>query len=92
MAPFEGLVNASIGDLYCVHQRGMRMAFATFALFGGAFFTPVVVGKMTTEMGWRWPFWFIAIFSGVVLPLVRKVLVECWTLANGWAVGGAVCA
>jgi len=70
VTPFEALVNASIGDLYPVHQRGKRMAFTNFALFGGAFFTPVIVGKMTGDMSWRWPFYFVAIFSGVMLPLV----------------------
>ncbi|KAF8245332.1 MFS general substrate transporter [Wilcoxina mikolae CBS 423.85] len=70
VTPFEALVNASIGDLYPVHLRGKRMAFTNFALFGGAFFTPVIVGKMTSVMGWRWPFYFVAIFSGVLFPVV----------------------
>ncbi|KAL7275490.1 hypothetical protein RUND412_001576 [Rhizina undulata] len=70
ITPFEALVNASVGDLYCVHQRGKRMALTNFALFGGAFFTPVIVGVMTERMSWRWPFYFVAIFSGIMLPLV----------------------
>ncbi|KAL8642708.1 MAG: hypothetical protein Q9228_000638 [Teloschistes exilis] len=59
LAPFEALVNASVGDLYFVH-----------ALFGGAFFTPVIVGKITHTIGWQWSFYLIAIFAGVLLPLV----------------------
>ena len=27
LAPFEALVNASVGDLYFVHESGKRMAF-----------------------------------------------------------------
>ena len=46
------------------------MAFTNFALYGGAFFTPVIVGKMTAEMGWRWPFYFVSIFAAVFLPAV----------------------
>lgn len=46
------------------------MALSNVALFGGAFFTPVVVGKITHTIGWEWTFYFIAIFSGVLLPLV----------------------
>jgi MFS family permease len=46
------------------------MAFTNFALFGGAFLTPVIVGKMTYEMSWRWPFYFVAIFSGALFPAV----------------------
>jgi MFS family permease len=39
-------------------------------LFGGAFFTPVIVGKITHTLGWQWTFYFIAIFSAVILPFV----------------------
>lgn len=46
------------------------MALSNLALFGGAFFTPVVVGKITHTLGWQWSFYFIAIFSGVLLPFV----------------------
>lgn len=70
LAPFEALVNASVGDLYFVHERGKRMALSNLSLFGGAFFTPVIVGKMTSTMGWQWTFYFVAIFSAAMLPLV----------------------
>ena len=63
-------MNATVGDLYFVHERGKRMALSNLALFGGAFITPVIVGKMTNVMGWEWPFFFVAIFSSVFLPLV----------------------
>lgn len=70
LAPFEALVNACVGDLYFVHERGKRMALTNVALFGGAFLTPVIVGKLTHDMGWSWTFYFIAIFMGLMLPLV----------------------
>lgn len=70
LAPFEALVNATVGDLYYVHERGKRMALTNFAVFGGAFFTPIVVGKMTHTLGWPWTFYFIAIFEGALLPVV----------------------
>lgn len=46
------------------------MALTNLALFGGAFFTPVLVGKITHTIGWEWTFYLIAIFSGVLLPFV----------------------
>ncbi|KAL8922954.1 MAG: hypothetical protein Q9208_004916 [Pyrenodesmia sp. 3 TL-2023] len=70
LAPFEALVNASVGDLYYVHERGIRMALSNLALFGGAFFTPVLVGKITSTIGWEWSFYLVAIFAGALLPLV----------------------
>ncbi|MCJ1455844.1 hypothetical protein MMC28_006201 [Mycoblastus sanguinarius] len=70
LAPFEALVNASVGDLYFVHERGKRMALSNLALFGGAFFTPILVGKITHTIGWPWSFYFVAIFCGAMLPLI----------------------
>jgi MFS family permease len=70
LAPFEALVNASVGDLYFVHERGARMALSNLSLFGGAFFTPVIVGKLTHTLGWQWSFYLLAIFTGAMLPLV----------------------
>ncbi|TDZ34908.1 Protein HOL1 [Colletotrichum spinosum] len=69
-APFETLVNAAVGDLYFVHQRGSRMAFTNLAVFGGAFFTPIVVGKITHTIGWWWTFYLEAIFCAAMLPAI----------------------
>ncbi|KAF7549257.1 hypothetical protein G7046_g8408 [Stylonectria norvegica] len=69
-APFESLLNAAVGDLYFVHERGIRMAFTNLAVFGGAFFTPILVGKITETLGWRWTFFFVSIFLAATLPAV----------------------
>ena len=46
------------------------MALANLAVFGGSFFTPILVGKITHTIGWPWSFYFVTIFAGVCLPLV----------------------
>ena len=46
------------------------MALTNLAVFGGAFFTPILVGKITHTIGWPWSFYFVAIFCAVCLPLV----------------------
>lgn len=46
------------------------MAFSNVALFGGAFLTPVIVGKMTATLGWQWSFYFVSIFTAAALPLM----------------------
>lgn len=46
------------------------MALTNLAVFGGAFFTPILVGKITHTIGWPWTFYFVAIFSGISLPFV----------------------
>ncbi|KAL3423710.1 major facilitator superfamily transporter [Phlyctema vagabunda] len=69
-APFEALVNVTVGDLYFVHERGKRMALTNLAVFGGAFFTPILVGKITHTITWPWSFYFVAIFCGMCLPFI----------------------
>jgi len=71
-APFESLINAAVGDLYYVHERGIRMAFTNLAVFGGAFFTPILVGKITSvpSLYWPWTFYFVAIFCALSLPFI----------------------
>jgi MFS family permease len=46
------------------------MALTNLAVFGGAFFTPILVGKITYTVGWPWSFYFVTIFTGVCLPLI----------------------
>lgn len=76
LAPFEALVNASVGDLYFVHERGKRMAVSNLAIYGGAFLTPVIVGKMTASLGWQWTHYFVAIFAAAMLPLLVFLVPE----------------
>ncbi|KAL2864587.1 putative MFS transporter [Aspergillus lucknowensis] len=76
LAPFEALVNASVEDLFHVHQRGKRMALSNVAVFGAAFLTPVAAGKITKTMGWDWTFYFVAIFTAAALPLTIFLVPE----------------
>ncbi|KAL5114979.1 hypothetical protein ACEQ8H_007152 [Pleosporales sp. CAS-2024a] len=69
LAPFEALVNVTVGDMYHVHERGVRMAMSNFCVFGGSFLTPVFVGVITERMGYQWSFYLVAIFAGIILPL-----------------------
>lgn len=61
------LTNTNTNDQ---QERGKRMALTNLAVFGGAFFTPIVVGKITDTIGWSWTFYLVAIFTGACLPLV----------------------
>ncbi|KAI5286986.1 hypothetical protein KEM54_006331 [Ascosphaera aggregata] len=40
------------------------------SLFGGAFLTPVIAGRIGSDLSWRWNFNFIAIFTGCAVILV----------------------
>lgn len=43
------------------------MACTNLAVFGSAFFTPILVGKITHTIYWWWTFYFIAIFCAASL-------------------------
>lgn len=52
------------------------MALSNVALFGAAFLTPVLAGKITHSLGWEWTFYLVAIFSAACLPLTIFLVPE----------------
>lgn len=57
-------------------ERGKRMALSNVALFGAAFLTPVLAGKITHSLGWQWTFFLLAIFTAAALPLTIFLVPE----------------
>ncbi|KAF7156855.1 hypothetical protein CNMCM5623_000700 [Aspergillus felis] len=76
LAPFEALTNACVGDLFFVHERGKRMALSNVAVFGAAFLTPVLAGKITHSLSWQWTFYLVAIFTAACLPMTIFLIPE----------------
>lgn len=52
------------------------MALSNVALFGAAFLTPVLAGKITHTLGWEWTFYLVAILSAACLPLTIFLVPE----------------
>jgi MFS family permease len=70
VAMFESVMFSVIGDLYFVHERGSRMAIYVTSNSGVANLPAMLAGKITTDLGWRWVFWLLAIFLGIAWMLV----------------------
>ncbi|KAL6242311.1 hypothetical protein RBB50_010859 [Rhinocladiella similis] len=66
IAPIEALPEISVTDIYFTHQRGTWMGVYAFTLAGSNYFTPVICGFIAEYQGWRWPFYWAAIFLGFV--------------------------
>lgn len=66
---FESLNFVIVGDLYYVHERGVRVAIITTAIAGLGNLPPLVSGKVASTLGWRWIFWLLSIFMGLALLL-----------------------
>jgi MFS family permease len=52
------------------------MALSNVALFGAAFLTPVLAGKITHSLGWEWTFYLLAIFAAASVPLTFFLVPE----------------
>jgi MFS family permease len=67
VAPVEALPEISVTDIYFTHQRGTYMGLYSFALAGSNYFAPVICGFIAEYQGWRWVFYWPAIFNAVTL-------------------------
>lgn len=63
-APVEALPEASVADLYFVHERGRYMTLYAAAVVGSNFAGPLVCGFIEAGKGWPWVFWCTTIFCG----------------------------
>lgn len=67
MAPFETLVQCTIGDMYFVHERATRIAVWNLFLLSGISGGALVAGYIIERQGYQWAFWVCAIFFGVLM-------------------------
>jgi len=67
---FESLIIASVGDMFFVHQRGIRVAFITFILNAASSLASIICGQITNSLGWIWLFHFLQIFTVIQFILM----------------------
>lgn len=67
MAPYEVLVQCTIGDMYFVHERATRIAVWSLFLLSGISGGSMVAGYIIEDDGYQWTFWVCAIFFGVLM-------------------------
>ncbi|KAM7212871.1 MFS multidrug transporter [Rhypophila decipiens] len=65
-----------IGDITTRADRGGVMGVFQAGLLVPVAVAPVIGGALAGSLGWRWIFWFLAIYSGVFLVLLVLVLPE----------------
>ncbi|PSR76563.1 major facilitator superfamily domain-containing protein [Coniella lustricola] len=66
----ETIVQVTIADLFFVHQYATVNALFLFAQATGASLGPVAAGYVIDGQGWRWMWWWCAIFLGITLIVV----------------------
>ncbi|KAK5164567.1 uncharacterized protein LTR77_009773 [Saxophila tyrrhenica] len=65
MAPYEVLVQATIADLYFVHERATRIAIWNLFLLCGIAGAGFISGYIIEDLGWKWTFWVCSILFGI---------------------------
>jgi multidrug resistance protein len=63
------LTFAVVADIATSAERGKYMGYAGAGILMGPAFGPTIGGVLAQYLGWRSIFWFLAIFSGVLLLL-----------------------
>ena len=61
------LANAVVADVATSAERGKYMGWATAGLLFGPAFGPTIGGVLAQYLGWRSIFWFLVIFTTVLL-------------------------
>ncbi|CAG8890149.1 unnamed protein product [Penicillium egyptiacum] len=56
-----------LADCWRAEQRGQSFAIATFVPLLGPAIGPILGGIITEKIGWRWLFWVLSIFDGVLV-------------------------
>ncbi|KEF61961.1 uncharacterized protein A1O9_03533 [Exophiala aquamarina CBS 119918] len=70
MSPFEVLTTAIIGDIYFVHERGLRLAFWGLCLSVGVGGGSVISGYIIQDLGWNWTYGICACLYGAFIPAI----------------------
>ncbi|RDW88471.1 hypothetical protein BP6252_00503 [Coleophoma cylindrospora] len=65
----EVIVQMTIADVFFVHQRGLMNTIYIWSVNVGGSLAPVAAGYITLSQGWRWVWWWNAIFFGVCFVL-----------------------
>ena len=62
---FESIVVTVIGDMYFVHERGIRISLLNFVFGAISSLVSVITGPITTNLGWNYCFWILLPFCCV---------------------------
>ena len=72
---YESLLVAIVGDLYFVHERGLRIAFFNFCFASLNAIGSLIAGPITNSYGWRYMFYIYIPF----IALQTLLIIFCTT-------------
>ena len=66
----EVIVQMTIADVFFVHQRGRMNAIYAWVLLLSSYLGSLIAGFVAKGQGWRWIWWWNAVFFGVFILVV----------------------
>ncbi|GAB1725340.1 hypothetical protein NU195Hw_g4088t1 [Hortaea werneckii] len=75
-APVEALPELSIADVFFTHERGTWTGVYAMTLVGSNFAAPLICGFINVGQGWRWVFYYPAIFAGAAAVVLYFIMEE----------------
>ncbi|KAL3426701.1 major facilitator superfamily transporter [Phlyctema vagabunda] len=76
VAFYESVGFSMIADMYCVHERGSRIAAYLFPLGAFNVLCPLLAGVVAQNMGIKWMYRWMAIFAGLATIVVLFYIPE----------------
>ncbi|EXJ77657.1 hypothetical protein A1O3_09886 [Capronia epimyces CBS 606.96] len=70
------LASAAVADVSTRAERGKYLGYASMGVTLGPALGPVIGGAIDQALGWRWIFWFLAIYGGFLLLVVILLFPE----------------
>jgi MFS family permease len=75
-APVDSLIQISATDIFFAHERGTRLSLFALALGTGSYLGPAAAGYITEAQSWKWCFWYLTLFFGILFILELFTLDE----------------
>ncbi|KAG9075878.1 hypothetical protein FS749_012416 [Ceratobasidium sp. UAMH 11750] len=69
-------VGGTLADIWDVEERGIAMAIFSASIFMGPCIGPLIGGFIGETIGWRWIYWVLFIFVGVVFGATVLLMPE----------------
>lgn len=70
------VIGGTLADIFLAGERGQAMAVFSAAPFLGPILGPIIGGFIGDNVGWRWIYWVLLIFTGVVFIFVAGLVPE----------------
>lgn len=70
--------NPVLSDTFRPEERGKSFAIATFIPLLGPAIGPIIGGAVSQSIGWKWIFWILSIFDGILVIIAVFILQETY--------------